>query len=245
MLCCWPQGVVPARFRSDKQLVSHDIHTSTYNYKYTFSVEIAPVCKVRSTHAMESRAVCLSKKLQAWIELDLPLWQRIEYCRVDTAVILSCRLSHTCAWTLLDAFSRLFCLQDDLICLPAKLASSLGSLGPLVLCSRITNVLTLLDPTNLRAAHMEAPVYWRTPFQAMMSARQLVEYVVLDIEPLQGAAGSGYGAFAQGGTRWCLAEAQVARKSDFGRNDTVFYTKTHLGHILHPGRLETGGLRIC
>jgi nonsense-mediated mRNA decay protein 3 len=132
-------------------------------------------------------------------------------------------------------FSTLCCLQDDLICLPAKLASSLGSLGPLVLCSRITNVLTLLDPTNLRTAHMEAPVYWRTPFQAMMSSRQLVEYVVLDIEPLQGSAGSGYGAFAQGGTRWCLAEAQVARKSDFGRNDTVFYTKTHLGHILHPG----------
>jgi nonsense-mediated mRNA decay protein 3 len=76
----------------------------------------------------------------------------------------------------------------------------------------------------------------------MMSSRQLVEYVVLDIEPLQGAAGSGYGAFAQGGTRWCLAEAQVARKSDFGRNDTVFYTKTHLGHILHPGGLVSGKL---
>lgn len=39
------QSVVPIRFRHDKQLVSHDIHTSTYNYKYTFSVEIAPVCK--------------------------------------------------------------------------------------------------------------------------------------------------------------------------------------------------------
>jgi nonsense-mediated mRNA decay protein 3 len=37
---------VPARFRHDKQLVSHDTHTSQYNYKYTFSVEIAPVCKV-------------------------------------------------------------------------------------------------------------------------------------------------------------------------------------------------------
>jgi hypothetical protein len=37
---------VPARFRHDKQLVSHDTHTSSYNYKYTFSVEIAPVCKV-------------------------------------------------------------------------------------------------------------------------------------------------------------------------------------------------------
>lgn len=39
------QGVVPVRFRADKQLVSHDIHTSTYNYKFTFSVEIVPVCK--------------------------------------------------------------------------------------------------------------------------------------------------------------------------------------------------------
>lgn len=38
-------SVVPTRHRSDKQLVSHNIHTSTYNYKYTFSVEIAPVCK--------------------------------------------------------------------------------------------------------------------------------------------------------------------------------------------------------
>lgn len=42
------QSAVPARFRHDKQLVSHDTHTSSYNYKYTFSVEIAPVCKVRS-----------------------------------------------------------------------------------------------------------------------------------------------------------------------------------------------------
>jgi hypothetical protein len=114
-----------------------------------------------------------------------------------------------------------------------------------VLCSRITNVLTLLDPTNLRTAHMEAPVYWRAPYQAMMSSRQLVEYIVLDIEPLQGAPGSGYGAFAQGGTRWCLAEAQVARKSDFGRNDTVFYTKTHLGHILHPGGWVRSGVVSC
>lgn len=119
--------------------------------------------------------------------------------------------------------------------MPAKLSSSLGSLGPLVLCSRVTNTITLLDPTNLRTAYMEAPVYWRTPFTAMMSSRQLIEYVVLDIEPLHGAAAGGYGAFAQGGTKWCLAEAQVARKSDFGRNDTVYFAKTHLGHILHPG----------
>lgn len=40
------QAVVPCRFHTAKQLVSHNIHSSTYNYKYTFSVEIVPVCKV-------------------------------------------------------------------------------------------------------------------------------------------------------------------------------------------------------
>ena len=39
-------NVVPVRYRNDKQLVSHNTHTSTYNYKYTYSVEIAPICRV-------------------------------------------------------------------------------------------------------------------------------------------------------------------------------------------------------
>ena len=42
------QNVVPMRYRSDKQLVSHNEHSSTYNYKYTFSVEIVPICRVSS-----------------------------------------------------------------------------------------------------------------------------------------------------------------------------------------------------
>jgi hypothetical protein len=67
------QGVVPARFRSDKQLVSHDIHTSTYNYKYTFSVEIAPVCKVisnidclMSENERSNVASAISLRCQQW-----------------------------------------------------------------------------------------------------------------------------------------------------------------------------------
>ena len=42
------QGVVPMRYRTDKQLVSHNEQNATYNYKYTFSVEIVPICKVHS-----------------------------------------------------------------------------------------------------------------------------------------------------------------------------------------------------
>ncbi len=48
------QSVVPAKYRSDKQLVSHNEHSATYNYKYTFSVEIVPICRVScdATHSL-------------------------------------------------------------------------------------------------------------------------------------------------------------------------------------------------
>lgn len=51
------QAVVPCKFRTAKQLVSHNIHSSTYNYKYTFSVEIVPVCKVNAVKSCS----CASK----------------------------------------------------------------------------------------------------------------------------------------------------------------------------------------
>ncbi|KAL3568491.1 hypothetical protein D5086_031142 [Populus alba] len=37
--------VAPVRSRNDKQLVSHDTRSNNYNYKYTFSVEISPICR--------------------------------------------------------------------------------------------------------------------------------------------------------------------------------------------------------
>lgn len=38
-------SVVPIRTKAAKQLVSEDIHTSDRNYKFTYSVEIIPICK--------------------------------------------------------------------------------------------------------------------------------------------------------------------------------------------------------
>jgi nonsense-mediated mRNA decay protein 3 len=117
------QSVVPIRFRADKQLVSHDTHNNTYNYKYTFSVEIAPVCKV-----------CAA----GWVAISC---QGHLCCRDRCASSLS-----------LHAIVAILppLIQDDLICLPAKLASSLGGIGPLVLCTKVTNQITLLDPATLR-----------------------------------------------------------------------------------------------
>ncbi|KAK1321814.1 hypothetical protein QJS10_CPA03g02577 [Acorus calamus] len=123
--------------------------------------------------------------------------------------------------------------REDLICLPHKVSARLGNIGPLVLCTKVSNRLLLLDPVSLRTAYMDAEQYWWSPFKSLLSCRQLVEYIVLDIE----ASGS---AITIEGTKYSLAEAQVARVSDFGKNDLIFNVRTHLGHLLNPGDYALG-----
>ena len=108
--------VAPTKSRHDKQLVSHDIKNNSYNYKYTFSVEISPICR------------------------------------------------------------------EDLICLPPRVAVSLGNLGPLVICTKVTNNITLLDPFTLRQCFLDTDQYWRHSFKSLLGSRQLVEYDVFNIE---------------------------------------------------------------
>lgn len=46
-------------------------------------------------------------------------------------------------------------LQDDLVCLPPKAAASLGGFGPLALCTRVSNTLTLTDTQTLRSVQID------------------------------------------------------------------------------------------
>lgn len=48
-------SVVPCRYQVSKTVISQDIHSNTYNCKFTYSVEIVPVCK--------DCVVCLPSKL--------------------------------------------------------------------------------------------------------------------------------------------------------------------------------------
>jgi nonsense-mediated mRNA decay protein 3 len=58
----------------------------------------------------------------------------------------------------------------------------------------------------------------------LADVQELVEFIVMDIDLLPNQKG-----------RWHLAEATVAKASDLGSNDRTFYTRTHLGNVLHPG----------
>jgi len=114
--------------------------------------------------------------------------------------------------------------KDDLVALPVKLAKSIGNISPLALCYRIGTSINLLDPNTLHTADVPSAIYWRTPFKTLADVKELVEFVVLDMEPLGHQNG-----------RFFLAEATVARASDLGINNKTYYTRTHLGGVLHAG----------
>ncbi|PCH39171.1 NMD3-domain-containing protein [Wolfiporia cocos MD-104 SS10] len=166
-------GVVPVRTKASEQLLSADTHSNTANFRYTYSVEIIPVCR------------------------------------------------------------------DDLVCLPPKLARSLANVSPLTLCARVGNSLHMLDPATLQSVEVSAPMYWRTPFDALATVTDLVEFTVLDVEPSGPRRG-----------KWVLADAQVALSGAFRSDDAmdadegitnqIFHTRTHLGHILKPGDAAMG-----
>ena len=137
-----------------------DIHTSSKSYKFSYSVELVPICK------------------------------------------------------------------DDLVALPIKLAKQIGNIAPLTICHRIGTSVNLLDPATLQTADVSTPIYWRSPFASLADVQELVEFVVMDIEPTNPPIQKG---------RFLLAEATIARVSDLGSNDTTYFTRTHLGGVLHPG----------
>ncbi|KAJ9111996.1 ribosome-binding protein [Naganishia cerealis] len=151
-------AVAPVKNKRSEELVSQDIHSGSSQYKFTFSIELAPICR------------------------------------------------------------------DDLVVLPKKLAHSLGNITRLVLCSKVSSMLHFIDPSTLQTADLNAPQYWRSPFPTLLDATQMVEFIVLDVEPTGDIRGKNV-----------LADVTVSRASDLGTNDQTYYIRSHLGAILHPG----------
>jgi hypothetical protein len=79
---------------------------------------------------------------------------------------------------------------------------------------------------------MDASQYWRTGFRSLLHAKQLVEYIVLDIEAEPGVS-SRVGQYS-------LAEVQVARKVRFWEERYYFYGTHTSGSPLERWRLCLG-----
>ncbi|ANB15784.1 ribosome-binding protein NMD3 [Sugiyamaella lignohabitans] len=151
-------AVSPMKYKRSEELISQDTHTGKSSYKFTFSVELVPICR------------------------------------------------------------------DDLVIIPRKIAQSMGNISQVVICSRVTNSVQFLDPNTLQKADISSAVYWREPFLSLSEGSQLIEFIVLDIEPLGPTRG-----------KYALADVVVARTVDLGQNTQTFTIRTHLGGLLHPG----------
>jgi nonsense-mediated mRNA decay protein 3 len=119
--------------------------------------------------------------------------------------------------------------RDDLVCIPKKLANGFGNIFQLLICTRISNSIHLLDVNTLSTADVQTTEYYRYPFLSLASSKAMVEYYVLDVEPLGPVHGKNV-----------LCDVHVARMSDFGRNDEQFIARSHLGAILNPGDTVLG-----
>ena len=119
--------------------------------------------------------------------------------------------------------------KDDLVALPIKLAKQIGNISPLTLCYRVGTSVSIIDPSTLQTADIPGAIYWRSPFKGLADMQELVEFVIIDIEPVGVQRG-----------RFFLAEVTVARASDLGVNNTIYFSRTHLGGILHAGDSAMG-----
>lgn len=147
------QGLVPARTKLSKHLISHDPNNNTYNYKYSIHCEICPLCK------------------------------------------------------------------DDMVYLPKNIRTKLGGLPSLMLVSKMTTAVHLVDPITGRTSEVQGTEYWKYPFTTVLSRKHLSEFTVLNVE-------------RENGKIW---DVEIARTQDLGVNDERVIVRSHLGHLLKPG----------
>lgn len=126
--------------------------------------------------------------------------------------------------------------RDDLLVLPKKVAQSMGNIAPLVLCARTTAMIHVVDPRTGQKGELSSDKYWKLPFLPLETSPAMVEFIVLDVEPVDEKDYRNKGQLQQHQDgKFVVADVEIARTSDFGVNDTTFLVRTHLGALLQAG----------
>ncbi|VDL81668.1 unnamed protein product [Nippostrongylus brasiliensis] len=139
-------------------------------------------------------------------------------------------------------YKHTFCVEivhicrDNIVCMPKKVAQHLGNMSQIAICLRVSNVITLIDPSNLQMADIQATSFWRDPFESLCTPKQLSEFYVLDVERIDSLdRKAGHGFISK---KHALADVWLVRSHQVGMSDAqTLSTRTHLGHLLNPGDL--------
>lgn len=127
--------------------------------------------------------------------------------------------------------------KDNVVCLSPRLAQSLGNMGQVCVCIRVTSSIHLIDPNTLQIAEVDGNTFWRHPFSGLCGPRQLEEFIVMDIDIIRDQKlGAGAGLKSNKHT---LAEVWVQKTSEMDSGHQ-YHCRTFLGHLLNIGDLVLG-----
>lgn len=145
--------------------------------------------------------------------------------------------------------------KDDMVCIDPKLAQTMGGICPVLLCHRVTAGLHFIDPLTLRLVDLSAGTYWHHPCPPIVTRKQLIEFIVLDVEKAdshaldnsyfsdlseQDQSSMNSKSVNKYSHKLQLALVTVAKSADLGKTDTSHEVISHLGHILRAGDLVLG-----
>jgi len=168
------QSMIPCKYQHSKKLISHDVNSNTYNYKYTFAVEVVPVCK------------------------------------------------------------------DNVVCLPRQSAHSNGGIGQICVVNKVTQILHLIDPETCQITEVNATNYFKAPFLPLNKFKDLVEYTVMELEPVLAKDRNKFSGQGKISHKHILADCWVTKTSELGINDDLIHCRTFLGAILSIGDAVMG-----
>lgn len=87
---------------------------------------------------------------------------------------------------------------------------------------------------------INSTTFWRYPFNCVCNPKQLVEYVVMDIEPIMEKERKTFPGQGTISNKHMLSDVWLVRASELGTNDNTIHARTHLGHVLKVGDSALG-----
>jgi nonsense-mediated mRNA decay protein 3 len=118
--------------------------------------------------------------------------------------------------------------REDLVCLPKPLYTALGGFGPMVLVHKVYSSIVFVDPTTLRAQHIEGTLFWKSPFAAYANSKRMITFFVLGVDQKNVVNG-----------KLRLADVTVCLEDEVG-GDRSWTVRSHLGALLKEGDLVKG-----
>jgi len=125
--------------------------------------------------------------------------------------------------------------KDNVVCLPRHVAHSLGGISQVVVVNKVAQVLHLIDPETCQFVEINATTYYKFPFTALNTFKELVEYTVINIEPILTKDRNIFSGQGKISSKHVLADCWVTKTSELGMVDDMIHCRTFMGAILNIG----------